>query len=65
VLAFYHQHGPNLLCCLSYSDDSQTLALQQFLRRMAQPYDKAGSGGKKTLLTEEDLENLAQDGMAM
>jgi DNA excision repair protein ERCC-2 len=32
---------------------------------MAQPYDKAGSGGKKTLLTEEDLENLAQDGMAM
>jgi hypothetical protein len=28
---------------------------------MAQPYDKTGSGGKKTLLTEEDLQNMAQD----
>nr|CAB3463898.1 unnamed protein product [Digitaria exilis] len=30
---------------------------------MAQPYDKAGSGGKKTLLTEEDLQAMAQDAM--
>ncbi|KAG0451465.1 hypothetical protein HPP92_026405 [Vanilla planifolia] len=29
---------------------------REFLRRMAQPYDKAGSGQKKTLLTQEDLE---------
>ncbi|GJN36074.1 hypothetical protein PR202_gb24910 [Eleusine coracana subsp. coracana] len=36
-----------------------------FLRRMAQPYDKTGSGGKKTLLTEEDLQNMAQDAMEM
>jgi len=30
---------------------------------MAQPYDKMGSGGKKTLLTEEDLHNMAEDAM--
>ena len=36
-----------------------TLVLQQF------PHDKTGSGGKKTLLTEEDLQNMAQDGMEM
>jgi DNA excision repair protein ERCC-2 len=32
---------------------------------MAQPYDRAGNGGKKTLLTEEDLQNMAQDSMEM
>jgi DNA excision repair protein ERCC-2 len=32
---------------------------------MAQPYDRAGNGGKKTLLTEEDLQNMAQDAMEM
>ncbi|KAF5199010.1 S-norcoclaurine synthase [Thalictrum thalictroides] len=29
-----------------------------FLRKMAQPYDKAGNSGKKTLLSQEDLENM-------
>ncbi|AQK42106.1 DNA repair helicase UVH6 [Zea mays] len=50
---------------LNLSTDMALHIAREFLRRMAQPYDKAGSGGKKTLLTEEDLENLAQDGMAM
>ncbi|RRT72617.1 hypothetical protein BHE74_00038779 [Ensete ventricosum] len=36
-----------------------------FLRRMAQPYDKAGSGGKKTLLTQEDIERMSGDAMEM
>ena len=52
-------------CSVACHSDALTLALQQFLRRMAQPYDKTGSGGKKTLLTEEDLQNMAQDGMEM
>lgn len=30
----------------------------QFLRKMAQPYDKAGGSGRKTLLSQEDLEKL-------
>ncbi|RVW54822.1 DNA repair helicase XPD [Vitis vinifera] len=30
----------------------------QFLRKMAQPYDKAGVSGRKTLLSEEDLEKM-------
>jgi DNA excision repair protein ERCC-2 len=33
----------------------------QFLRKMAQPYDKAGgSSGRKTLLSQEDLERMGQ-----
>lgn len=28
---------------------------------MAQPYDKSGSTGKKTLLSEEDLKNVGAD----
>jgi DNA excision repair protein ERCC-2 len=31
----------------------------QFLRKMAQPYDKAGSSGKKTLLSQEDVEKMS------
>ncbi|KAK9086714.1 hypothetical protein Syun_029108 [Stephania yunnanensis] len=31
-----------------------------FLRRMAQPYDKAGNGSKKTLLSQEDLEKMGE-----
>ncbi|KAF9600861.1 hypothetical protein IFM89_013457 [Coptis chinensis] len=31
---------------------------REFLRKMAQPYDKAGSSGKKTVLSQEDLEKL-------
>ena len=30
----------------------------QFLRKMAQPYDKSGGSGRKTLLSEEDLEKM-------
>lgn len=30
----------------------------QFLRRMAQPYDKNGAMGKRTLLSQEDLEKM-------
>lgn len=30
----------------------------QFLRRMAQPYDKSGAMGKRTLLVQEDLEKM-------
>lgn len=35
----------------------------QFLRKMAQPYDKAGTMGRKTLLTQEDLEKMAETGV--
>lgn len=34
------------------------LPWMQFLRKMAQPYDKNGALGKKTLLSQEDLENM-------
>lgn len=34
----------------------------QFLRKMAQPYDKAGATGRKTLLSQEDLEKMAETG---
>ncbi|CAD6334665.1 unnamed protein product [Miscanthus lutarioriparius] len=50
---------------LNLSTDMALHIAREFLRRMAQPYDKTGSGGKKTLLTEEDLQNMAQDGMEM
>lgn len=35
----------------------------QFLRKMAQPYDKTGGGGKKTLLSQEDLEKMVEGSM--
>ncbi|KAL6594559.1 hypothetical protein ACP70R_048297 [Stipagrostis hirtigluma subsp. patula] len=50
---------------LNLSTDMALHIAREFLRRMAQPYDKTGSGGKKTLLTEEDLQNMAQDAMEM
>ncbi|KAF8725850.1 hypothetical protein HU200_020411 [Digitaria exilis] len=50
---------------LNLSTDMALHIAREFLRRMAQPYDKAGSGGKKTLLTEEDLQAMAQDAMEM
>lgn len=34
----------------------------QFLRKMAQPYDKSGGSGKKTLLSQEDLEKMMAEG---
>ena len=30
---------------------------------MAQPYDKTGTMGRKTLLTQEDLEKMAETGV--
>lgn len=35
----------------------------QFLRKMAQPYDKTGGTGKKTLLSQEDLQKMVISGM--
>lgn len=32
---------------------------------MAQPYDKTGSGGKKTLLSEEDVVKMSEGGLDM
>ncbi|CAN6981775.1 unnamed protein product [Brassica rapa subsp. trilocularis] len=36
---------------------------REFLRKMSQPYDKAGTLGRKTLLTQEDLEKMAETGV--
>ncbi|CAL5405238.1 unnamed protein product [Camellia sinensis] len=35
----------------------------QFLRKMAQPYDKSGGSGKKTLLSQEDLKKMGNGGL--
>lgn len=35
----------------------------QFLRKMAQPYDRTGVMGKKTLLSESDLEKMGNGQM--
>ncbi|XP_078440069.1 RAD3-like DNA-binding helicase protein [Wolffia australiana] len=43
---------------LNLSTDMALHIAREFLRRMAQPYDKAGVGQRKTLLTQEDLENM-------
>ncbi|KAG6508379.1 general transcription and DNA repair factor IIH helicase subunit XPD-like [Zingiber officinale] len=48
---------------LNLSTDMAVRIAREFLRRMAQPYDKAGCGGKKTLLTQEDVERLPHDAM--
>ncbi|XP_021897957.1 DNA repair helicase XPD [Carica papaya] len=39
------------------------LMWEQFLRKMAQPYDKGGNSGRRTLLSQEDLEKMGDDGM--
>ncbi|CAG7867635.1 unnamed protein product [Brassica rapa] len=36
---------------------------REFLRKMSQPCDKAGTLGMKTLLTQEDLEKMAETGV--
>ncbi|KAF5180044.1 Dna repair helicase xpd [Thalictrum thalictroides] len=43
---------------LNLSTDMALHIAREFLRKMAQPYDKAGNSGKKTLLSQEDLENM-------
>ncbi|XP_058072574.1 general transcription and DNA repair factor IIH helicase subunit XPD isoform X1 [Magnolia sinica] len=43
---------------LNLSTDMALHIAREFLRKMAQPYDKAGANGKKTLLSQEDLEKM-------
>ncbi|XP_030545910.1 general transcription and DNA repair factor IIH helicase subunit XPD [Rhodamnia argentea] len=43
---------------LNLSTDMAVYIAREFLRKMAQPYDKAGSGSKKTLLSQEDVEKM-------
>ncbi|KAF8006511.1 hypothetical protein BT93_K0720 [Corymbia citriodora subsp. variegata] len=45
---------------LNLSTDMALYIAREFLRKMAQPYDKAGSGGKKTLLSQEDIEKMGE-----
>ncbi|KAJ6847349.1 putative DNA repair helicase UVH6 [Iris pallida] len=49
---------------LNLSTDMALHIAREFLRRMAQPYDKTG-GGSKTLLSQEDLEKMGDDPMDM
>ncbi|KAK2990498.1 hypothetical protein RJ640_019778 [Escallonia rubra] len=43
---------------LNLSTDMAVHIAREFLRKMAQPYDKTGGSGKKTLLSQEDLEKV-------
>nr|GMD15577.1 DNA repair helicase XPD [Ipomoea batatas]GME09007.1 DNA repair helicase XPD [Ipomoea batatas] len=43
---------------LNLSTDMAIHIAKEFLRKMAQPYDKSGALGKKTLLSQEDLEKM-------
>ncbi|KAF3436310.1 hypothetical protein FNV43_RR23402 [Rhamnella rubrinervis] len=43
---------------LNLSTDMALHIAREFLRKMAQPYDKAGGNGRKTLLSQEDVEKL-------
>lgn len=46
---------------LNLSTDMAMHIAREFLRKMAQPYDKSGGSGKKTLLSQEDLEKMGND----
>ncbi|CAN7134792.1 unnamed protein product [Brassica rapa subsp. narinosa] len=48
---------------LNLSTDMAIHIAREFLRKMAQPYDKTGTMGRKTLLTQEDLEKMAETGV--
>ncbi|KAK9067628.1 hypothetical protein SSX86_011739 [Deinandra increscens subsp. villosa] len=43
---------------INLSTDMAVQIAREFLRIMAHPYDKAGGGGKKTLLSQEDLDKM-------
>lgn len=43
---------------LNLSTDMAIYIAKEFLRKMAQPYDKNGALGKRTLLSQEDLEKM-------
>lgn len=46
---------------LNLSTDMALHIVREFLRKMAQPHDKTGGGDKKTLLSQEDLENMGDE----
>ncbi|KAG4174472.1 hypothetical protein ERO13_A11G122400v2 [Gossypium hirsutum] len=48
---------------LNLSTDMALHIAKEFLRKMAQPYEKIGGSGRKTLLSEEDLEKMGDGGM--
>ncbi|KAH1081344.1 hypothetical protein J1N35_021105 [Gossypium stocksii] len=48
---------------LNLSTDMALHIAKEFLRKMAQPYEKVGGSGRKTLLSEEDLEKMGDGGM--
>ncbi|KAJ0975651.1 hypothetical protein J5N97_017616 [Dioscorea zingiberensis] len=50
---------------LNLSTDMALHIAREFLRRMAQPYDKTGGTGKKTLLSQEDLEKMSEATLEM
>ncbi|KAL4603010.1 hypothetical protein ACB092_10G094700 [Castanea dentata] len=43
---------------LNLSTDMALHIAREFLRKMAQPYDRAGGSGRKTLLSQEDVEKM-------
>ncbi|KAL1547256.1 DNA helicase [Salvia divinorum] len=43
---------------MNLSTDMAVHIAREFLRKMAQPYDKSGAMGKRTLLSQEDLEKM-------
>ncbi|CAN0892895.1 General transcription and DNA repair factor IIH helicase subunit XPD [Linum grandiflorum] len=48
---------------LNLSTDMALHIAREFLRKMAQPYDKTGASGRKTLLSQEDIERLDERGV--
>lgn len=44
---------------LNLSTDMALHIAREFLRKMAQPYDKTGASGRKTLLSQEDIEQMS------
>ncbi|CAN0892867.1 General transcription and DNA repair factor IIH helicase subunit XPD [Linum grandiflorum] len=48
---------------LNLSTDIALHIAREFLRKMAQPYDKTGASGRKTLLSQEDIERLGERGV--
>ncbi|KAK9676517.1 hypothetical protein RND81_11G082500 [Saponaria officinalis] len=44
---------------LNLSTDMALHIAREFLRKMAQPYDKTGPGNKRTLLSQEDVEKMS------
>lgn len=44
---------------LNLSTDMALHIAREFLRKMAQPYDKTGASGRRTLLSQEDVEKMS------